>query len=862
MTGRTGLGVSYLLTLLLLSASAPGATRTWTGAGDSNLWSDAANWDSGVPVAGDDLVFPASETQNDLAGLSIHSLTVDGTQGAITGNSIVLAAGLTAGGRWDIAIPIELGGSQTWAFSYGPAFYPETTLADIDLAHHDLTIVVTGSIVSTMDLALNGDITGTGSLEIQSLGRSAVTVNGQIRSGPVSLEMQNQGQVSLHASNTFDGPLHVRLGANLTRLWLGADDAIPEGAAVEVQSAGGWIMFRGPFSIDVASFDVTGRATLSLAGGVLSSQGVGSPTFAGPVVGPGTIRVTGGSQTFTDNEYPGQFSGSFAVEDGRLILTRNQSGNWGGSFPDAPVSVNEGELGLNGAEVGSIEVQNGALDLFPQTNAPSAPSRCDALQLEGSSRFRTRLDTPLFVGGPVSLGSAELELLDSGEAVSAGEVIPLIDNAGASPTDGIFDGLPEGAEFSAGGVVYRMTYAAGPDGKDVAVVVVSVPPECSSTISPAHAGFPSSGGEGSVAVDTEPACHWTASSPVAWISTSSQGTGDGTAQFTVHANGGPARTATLTIAGQAFTVEQGAAQCPAMTSSNVSIALAPSSPCDDDICPAGEPIAFRVRTSGYDLACATHTFVWDYGDGTVVPGSSVAEHVFEARTEPYPVNVTITNGAQAFETEAIRIMVTDPSGCGSLQFSPPDLPDAYVDRHYAQTITVEGGRPPYTIALKSGSLPRGLTLDDGELAGIPTRTGQYRFTVRAADAAHCEKSMNYTLTVRDAPCPLMIPSQNLFVTYRGDVSRCTEANGRLCVKGEPIHFSVTTAEGYSFSCGAHEMTWELGDGTSGSGNPVIHEFESGGTYSVTVHVANEAQDIVLSVPVEVAKGRRRAMPHR
>lgn len=100
------------------------------------------------------------------------------------------------------------------------------------------------------------------------------------------------------------------------------------------------------------------------------------------------------------------------------------------------------------------------------------------------------------------------------------------------------------------------------------------------------------------------------------------------------------------------------------------------------------------------------------------------------------------------------------------------------------------------------------------------------------------------------------------MTYYGDVSRCTEANGRLCVKGEPIHFSVIAAEGYSLDCGAHELTWELGDGTSGSGNPVVHEFDEGGTYSVTVHVANEAQEVVLSVPVQVAKGRRRATPHR
>ena len=52
-------------------------------------------------------------------------------------------------------------------------------------------------------------------------------------------------------------------------------------------------------------------------------------------------------------------------------------------------------------------------------------------------------------------------------------------------------------------------------------------------------------------------CAWTATANVAWITvTSSSGSGNGTVSYSVAANTGTARTGTLTIAGQTFTVNQ------------------------------------------------------------------------------------------------------------------------------------------------------------------------------------------------------------------------------------------------------------------------------------------------------------------
>lgn len=81
---------------------------------------------------------------------------------------------------------------------------------------------------------------------------------------------------------------------------------------------------------------------------------------------------------------------------------------------------------------------------------------------------------------------------------------------------------------------------------------------CTSTILPTSQSFGGSGGGGNVRVTTQSGCLWQALSNVGWISitSGSSGSGDGTVTYLVAANSGPARTGTLTIANQTFTVTQ------------------------------------------------------------------------------------------------------------------------------------------------------------------------------------------------------------------------------------------------------------------------------------------------------------------
>jgi hypothetical protein len=85
---------------------------------------------------------------------------------------------------------------------------------------------------------------------------------------------------------------------------------------------------------------------------------------------------------------------------------------------------------------------------------------------------------------------------------------------------------------------------------------------CTFTIAPGSQAFAVAGGPGTVAVTASaPTCARTAASAVPWvtITAGATGTGSGTVGYTVAANPGAARTGTLTIASQTFTVTQAAA---------------------------------------------------------------------------------------------------------------------------------------------------------------------------------------------------------------------------------------------------------------------------------------------------------------
>ena len=166
------------------------------------------------------------------------------------------------------------------------------------------------------------------------------------------------------------------------------------------------------------------------------------------------------------------------------------------------------------------------------------------------------------------------------------------------------------------GQAFMVTQAAAPP---------PPPPPCTYSIDPTSASLVAAGGTGSVAVTAGTACAWTATTTEPWVTITSgaAGTGSGSVGFTVAANTGAARTGTITIAGQAFTVTQAAAPPP------------PPPPCTYSIDPTGASVVAAGGTGSVAVtagtACAwtaTTTASWititsgaaGIGNGTVAYG--------------------------------------------------------------------------------------------------------------------------------------------------------------------------------------------------------------------------------------------------
>ena len=117
------------------------------------------------------------------------------------------------------------------------------------------------------------------------------------------------------------------------------------------------------------------------------------------------------------------------------------------------------------------------------------------------------------------------------------------------------------------------------------------PPSCTYSISPSSKNIGALGGADDVQVSTASGCAWTASSGAGWIliTSGASGTGNGTVNYSVVANLGAARTGTLAIAAQTFTVTQAAV-----------------APCSYSISPGNQKVEASATTGSVSVTTASH----------------------------------------------------------------------------------------------------------------------------------------------------------------------------------------------------------------------------------------------------------------
>src|SRR6266849_1100624 len=281
--------------------SATATTRRWSGA-VGTLWSNPANWDSGVPANGDDLVFPGNSgfmSSNDLPpGLAIHSITI-ANGGRIEGNAIIVGAGginmmsrqFSSVMYTTMKLPLTIDASQTWAAA--PLSQP-LYLGPVNLNGKPLTFV-------------------SGRFGLDSIsGSGAIVVKGAAASiGP----------------STLSGPINVAAG-DLFLEGVSARDAT-------IDSDG---------TLETAAPSSIGNLTFNAAGGAPAHFVSASPLkVAGAVnLGNATVQVInpiGSSVTLIDNDGTDPVVGTFlGVPEGSAVNTAYRISYVGGSGNDVTLA--------------------------------------------------------------------------------------------------------------------------------------------------------------------------------------------------------------------------------------------------------------------------------------------------------------------------------------------------------------------------------------------------------------------------------------------------------------------------------------------------------------------------------------------
>jgi hypothetical protein len=102
--------------------------------------------------------------------------------------------------------------------------------------------------------------------------------------------------------------------------------------------------------------------------------------------------------------------------------------------------------------------------------------------------------------------------------------------------------------------------------------MISQGPQCSYAVSPQALTIPAAGGTSEISVTAAAGCEWTAQSSVPWLTVSpANGNGSATVMVAAQSSGGPARSATLSVAGQTITVLQGEGCDATVTPSAVTV---------------------------------------------------------------------------------------------------------------------------------------------------------------------------------------------------------------------------------------------------------------------------------------------------
>ncbi len=249
---------------------------------------------------------------------------------------------------------------------------------------------------------------------------------------------------------------------------------------------------------------------------------------------------------------------------------------------------------------------------------------------------------------------------------------------------------------------------------------------CAYNMSPTNANIGSAGGPGSFSLSTTAGCTWTAVSNASWliVTGGSSGTGSGTVSYSVQANTGPARSATITAGGQTFTIDQ---------ASGCTYSLNPSS---QNLTGSGGNGTFNLTTSNSSCSwTATSNESWiNITGGGIGNGNGTVSYTVATNSTGSARTGTITVSGQTFTVNQFGSALKAPfdfDGDGKTDVSifRPNLGQWWYMR------SVDGGNRAFTFGESTDKLAPVDFTGDGktDIAFWRPSTGEW-YVLRSEDS--------------------------------------------------------------------------------------------------------------------------------
>jgi uncharacterized repeat protein (TIGR02543 family) len=161
----------------------------------------------------------------------------------------------------------------------------------------------------------------------------------------------------------------------------------------------------------------------------------------------------------------------------------------------------------------------------------------------------------------------------------------------------------------------------------------------------------------------------------------------------------------------------------------------------------GEPYSAQLVATG-----GTHPFKWSITNGTLPKGLTLNSQGDISGTPAdlggqYTFTVEVTDANKLTATRQLTLVVDGPTSYPSI--TTTNLRPGFVGQWYQQTLAANGGTAPYMWRVIQGTLPSGFSLNaqPGELTGTPSKSGVYKATVEATDAAGLTTTQTFSIDI-------------------------------------------------------------------------------------------------------------------